>query len=380
MHKSFIWLSGIALTFIMLSLFVVFEKFILISIPANILTRKSEIENTEIFETSELQLQETETIDSEQYTEYEAFFEENKSSEDRLISFFNGDQISFIKLEDFVLGALSAEMPSSFDTEALKAQAVAIRTYAMRKQLSYDESSLKSDIHSDAALCGDSNHCCAYISPEDFLQKYGESAVSALEKFKSAVDETAGEVITYNGKLIDAVFHSRSFRSTESAEELWGYDIPYLRAVQSPEEDFVNVYIYSIEEFCTLLNSAKDTEVSKTLNAEKNISDIIFTADDGDSISFVRKLTAGGRVKNISIGQTLFSGNELRNGLSLPSSMFEIYEADEKIVITTHGSGHGVGMSQYGADTMAKNGYSYSEIIKHYYSGCDIHYLYKIFT
>lgn len=246
-----------------------------------------------------------------------------------------------IELEEYLIGVVAAEMPASFNIEALKAQAVVARTYTLKKMNSgsvlTDTSSTQEykDVYQMKA-----------IWQGDF-QKY-------YDKIKSAVDATKGKYITYNGTYIDAVYHSTSNGYTEDSVYVWGNNIPYLKTVDSSWDKAASSY------------SRTET---KDYNTILNILGISITADTPVE---VLSRNASGRITLIKIGDSTYTGVNLRNILGLRSADFDIAVQNGNLVFTTRGYGHGVGMSQYGANGMANSGYSYNQILNHYYQGVQI--------
>ena len=248
-----------------------------------------------------------------------------------------------IELEDYLIGVVLGEMPADFELDALKAQAVAARTYTAKAMISGK--------HGDGSLCGNSNCCQAYIAPEEYLNAGGTE--ENLEKVRSAILDTAGLVLTYDGGLIEATYFSCSGGSTEDAVAVWGTDYPYLRAVPSPGEEGAAHYQDSI---------TFDAETfQEKLGAELN----------GDPGSWFGEetFTDGGGVATLSIGGETYTGTVLRKLLNLPSTAFAITTLGNTIIVRTRGYGHRVGMSQYGADAMAVGGNTFEEILQHYYPG-----------
>ncbi len=252
-----------------------------------------------------------------------------------------------MELEDYVRGVVLAEMPTSFDSEALKAQAVAARTYALRRVTLGDR-------HPLGAVCIDPSCCQAWLSDEDYLDGLGYA--EDVRKAKASAEATAGVVVTYEGELAETTYFSCSGGRTESAEAVWNAEIPYLQAVDSPEEDwaaaFSSQWSFTAAEFSACL--------------ERNLT--------GSPTHWFGKetRTEGGGVATLVIGGISYSGVELRSLLGLPSTVFSVDVMGEQIVISARGHGHRVGLSQYGAGTMAQQGRTYAEILTHYYPGTDI--------
>ena len=225
-------------------------------------------------------------------------------------------------------------MPASFEIEALKAQAIAVRSYTYKK--------LETKSHNDVNLCTDPNHCQAWKSPEE-TENY--------RKIVKAVEETEGKVATYDGKIINAVYHASSGGFTENAINVWSGQEDYLISVKSPKEEIrLSEVVVSTKDF---LNKLK-------LKDSKKIEIKILSR------------TEGNRVKEISINKKIFTGNEIRKIFNLKSSNFEVFIKNADIKFEVKGYGHGVGLSQWGAQAMALEGKTCEEIIKHYYTGVEI--------
>ena len=252
-----------------------------------------------------------------------------------------------MKLEDYVLAVVLGEMPADFAYEALKAQAVVARTYTL-KTVSEGKR------HAAGAVCDVSSCCQAYCDPADFLQQGGST--EQLEKVRSAVEDTAGSVLFYDGKLITATYFSCSGGTTEDALEVWGYDVPYLQSVSSPGEEDSAAYARKI----TL--SAAEFQSRMAIRLQGN------PAGWFGKVTYTR----GGGVATIEIGGVTYRGTTIRKLLNLRSTLFTIAVDGDSIIITTKGYGHRVGMSQYGADAMAASGSSFEEILAYYYVGTQL--------
>lgn len=273
---------------------------------------------------------------------------EPSTSEESIIAVLRADgTICNMGLEDYLVGVVLGEMPLSFDTEALKAQAVVARTYTLRR-------SAMGNKHDDAAVCINSDCCQAFRTPESFAFSGGNEAL--LKKAEAAVFATAGQVVTYKGALIEATYFSCSGGRTEDAVAVWGNDIPYLQAVDSPGEESATHYTDSVSftgnEFARLLG------LSLKGNPATWLGQVTYTD--------------GGGVDTITIGGTLFKGTDLRKKLNLSSTLFSITTGGDVVKIVTKGFGHRVGMSQYGAQAMALDGSSYRDILAHYYPGTSL--------
>ncbi len=246
-----------------------------------------------------------------------------------------------IPLEEYVIGVVGAEMPAEFHIEALKAQAVASRTYALKKTLS------------GGAISASTSDQTFYTT-DQLKSQWGSSFNKYYEKVKNAVNATKGQTIKYNGSYIEALFFSTSNGKTEASENVWGNSYPYLKSVDSQWDT-------SVRSFSSTKTISID-EVSKKLGV--NLTSL-------SQIKVINK-TIGDRVGNISICDKVFTGVKIRQLLGLRSADFEISQDGNNLIFTTKGYGHGVGMSQYGSNGMAKSGYSYQQILKHYYTNVTI--------
>ncbi len=269
-----------------------------------------------------------------------------------------------VELEQYLVCVISAEMPAEFEKEALCAQAVAARTYIYNKYKKFSENpTLAPDEHKNATICTDSTHCCAYYSKEKLEQIHGESWMDKYyEKLCKAVSSTRGKIITYEGEPIMAAFHASSGGCrTENSEDVWSSSLPYLRSVESKGEDKREGYNSTASLTCdefkeTILASFPDAVLDN--DRSKWLGDISYTE--------------GNSVKAITVGGVSVKGTQIRSMFGLKSSCFEISMLNDRITFSVHGSGHGVGLSQHGANLMAKEGYNYKEILTHYYTGVQI--------
>ena len=235
-------------------------------------------------------------------------------------------------IEEYLYGVLSGEMPSDFNIEALKAQAVAARTYVMYNQEN------ETSKHKGAAVCTDYTHCQEYKSYEELKKSKGEDWIkNSYPKVKQAVNETKGHIITYNGEPILPLYFSTSSGKTENSEEVFSTEYPYLRSVDSPYDKYAPKYASTL----------------KILNRSD-----------------------GGSVEKIKLGNKELTGRDIRNILNLNSANFEIKFDTNSLDFVVKGYGHGVGMSQWGANGMAEEGYKYYEILSHYYKDTTIKDLY----
>lgn len=267
------------------------------------------------------------------------------------------NKIEELDLDEYVYGVVASEMPASFEIEALKAQAIVARTYTIYKIINNDKK------HEGADICDDSTCCQAWISKEDRMKKWDdENKDEYWNKIVSAVDSTKGKIITYEGKPINAFFHANSGGKTETPINVWGgSDYPYLQTVATSGEDAYSQYSSEI-----VISKGDFEKKIKDVHGNFNID---FSKKDCIKIE---EYTDGGRVKSIKIGNLKLSGVEIRNILGLKSANFEVKTEEDNIVFKVIGYGHGVGMSQTGADSLAKQGKGYEDIIKHFYKNVEI--------
>ena len=255
------------------------------------------------------------------------------------------NQIEVVPLEEYIMGVIAGEMPASFEMEALKAQAVASRSYVMyhmlkNKNKGYD--------------VVDTVTNQVYLDSDTLKKRWGDRYEEYAEKIMTAVKETSYQYLVYKGQVAEALFFSTSTGYTENSEDVFVSSVPYLRSVPSPWDNispaFSNSTDYSIEEFCKLLKLENSESIKTT----------------------ILETTAAGRIKKIKINEKTLTGKEVASLLRLKSSFFSITVDKNRVYISTKGYGHGVGMSQYGAQGMASAGYSYEEILTYYYTGVEI--------
>lgn len=264
-------------------------------------------------------------------------------------------EVEEINMEEYLYGVVSAEMPASYEIEALKAQAVVARTYTAYKIAHAGK-------HPEADICDDATCCQAWITKEERLSRWKEEEREAnWNKIVEAVDSTSGKIITYNGEPINAFFHSNSGGATEIVSNVWGgTDYPYLQSVQTSGEE-------GYSQYQSTVTLTKD-ELLEKLKIEHPEIEIDFSKENSIQIT---EYTESGRVKTIQIGNIAISGVEARKIFGLRSANFNVIIGDE-ITFNVIGYGHGVGLSQTGADAMAKNGSNFEQIINHYYTGIKI--------
>lgn len=260
------------------------------------------------------------------------------------------NRIEEMNLEDYVRGVVSAEMPVSFDIEALKAQAVAARTYALAK--------IKSGVQID-----DTVHFQVYMSKSERMKSWPQKdAEKYWAKLTEAVQATSGQVLTYDGKLVaSALFFAMSGGKTEDSAQVFGGNVPYLKSVESPDEKIVPKSQFRRSTFIKyqqLANKINSAYPKAKVSASKLKSQIS-----------IKSRNSGGTVNDLRIGNVTIKGRKFRELLGLSSANFNINFLSNSVEISCVGSGHGVGMSQWGANAMAKSGKKYTEILTHYYTG-----------
>lgn len=295
--------------------------------------------------------------------------EEQKITEDQNditinVYMANQKKVVEMQLEEYLIGVVAAEMPASFEIEALKAQAIAARTYALARAVKLYGSSTDNP-HQGADVCTDSAHCQAWISKDTAMKRWGLlSSFKYWNKVCKAVRDTSGQVIVYKNELINPLFHSNSGGHTENVEDVWaGKSVPYLKGVTSYGEELSKEYENTVE-----LEPKEMVKLLKEFNPKLEI-------DEKDIISSIaiNNYSVGNRVLDMKVGNITMKGTDFRKLFQLKSTNFKLKKLDNgKIEVTTYGYGHGVGMSQYGANYLAQNGNTYEEILKHYYLGVEI--------
>ena len=274
----------------------------------------------------------------------------------QMLRVLDGDTVRDMTMEDYLMGVTAAEMPASFAEEALKAQAVAARTYTLYKLTSGGN-------HGDTAdICTDSTCCQAYISQEAARSSWGEQADALEEKIRTAVTDTDGEAILYGGVPILAVFHSSSAGLTRAAGQVWQNDLPYLQPVDSPEASA------SIPNYYSRVDFSPET-IREKLLARIPAADLA-----GDQKTWLKNAVrdSAGSVETVEVGGVTVKGSTVRAALGLRSACFEWELQDGRFAFYVTGHGHGVGLSQYGANAMAEAGADYKTILTHYYTGVTV--------
>lgn len=263
--------------------------------------------------------------------------------------------VETMSLSDYLWGVVAAEMPASFHAEALKAQAVCARTYCLYQRAAVGEK------HPEADVCTDHTCCQAYLTREQAMSGWGGNAQRYADKITSAVTETDGLLCLYDGQAIDAVFFSSSAGQTSDAVAVWGTEVPYLTSVESPEGEEVpgwrTVVTYTPQEFITRFQAAYP-EGDFSRPADRWFEDMV--ADDT------------GLVQQVTIGGVTVSGGQARTLFGLRSAHFTAAATQEEVTFWVTGYGHGVGMSQYGANAMAAQGKNFQQILEWYYSGAQV--------
>lgn len=293
----------------------------------------------------------------------EIIYQINENSNNIMVSLLKTQEnkIDEIGLEDYVVGVVAAEMPASFELEALKAQAVAARTYGLAhlEQFGGDSSP-----GAKGANLTDTTDCQVYISKDDRFENWpSDKCEEYWNKIVEAVYSTSGQVLTYEGKLVMRPhYFSTSSGNTEDAADVFNVNVPYLKSVKSAGEEGSPKYItektISYVEFANVVNSKYSDANINWNNLKKEIS--------------IEERSEAGTVKKIKLGKVTVTGSNVRAMFSLTSSNFDIEIDNNNIKITCYGYGHGVGMSQFGSNARAKEGMSYIEILKHYYTATEI--------
>ena len=265
------------------------------------------------------------------------------------------NEVEEVPIDTYLCNVVSAEMPVDFQKEALKAQAIVARTYTIYK--------INNKKHDNADICDDSTCCQAWISKEDRLARWDESKEEKWKKIEECVKETSGKIITYNNQPINAFFHSNSGGKTELPVDVWGgeSDMPYLQVVETAGEDTYSQYN----------SEAEFTNEQIIEKLKEKYPDIQIDFNNDEDIKIL-EYTSSQRVKTIKFGNHQISGTEARSIFGLRATNFEIIKEEGKIKFVVKGYGHGVGMSQTGADSLAKSGATAEDIINHFYVGVEI--------
>ena len=273
----------------------------------------------------------------------------NKASS-QMINVYNTEteKLMQLEMETYIAGVVAAEMPASFELDALKAQAVAARTFAL-KRMNIPNSNVKA-LHSDAQISTSPTTCQAWISDDEQRERWGKDYTKWHQKIIQAVTETAGEVLCYDGVLIDPVYHaSCGGGATESAEYVWGNAKPYLVSVPCN---------HPADQHSGVTMAISQAELMEKLDLQSNAVNVI-----------VEERTPSNRLKTMLVGDNAIQGSELRNALGLKSTLIDWRIVGNQMIVITYGYGHGAGMCQNGANYYAQLGYNYQQILQHYYRG-----------
>lgn len=269
----------------------------------------------------------------------------------------DGDTTEQMTLERYLTGVVRGEMPASFEMEALRAQAAAERSYVY-----YQLAAGRKDAHPDADFCTDHTCCSAYLSETAAREKWGGDFAPWNTRVEQAVSDTDGQVVLYNGRPILAVFHSSSAGRTAAAGDVWSGDLPYLVSVDSPEGEETVPNYYSTVTF----TAAEAKEKLLAAYPELKLS------GTPDRWFGAAAENGSGRVETVSVGGTDIEGTELRRIFGLRSACFTVAADSESVTFRVTGYGHGVGMSQYGANQLAREGKTWQEILEWYYTGATV--------
>lgn len=282
-------------------------------------------------------------------------------TEPDLIKVYNlkTNDVMVIDFEEYLKGVVASEMPAEFNIEALKAQVITARTYLLYRLKKYPDGQPE---HTDASVCT-GTHCQVWSSKEDLIASHEEGWYDKYwGKIEEAVNSTNSQILTYEGKIIEPLFHSTSGGRTENSEDVYSASVPYLRSVESPYEN----------EAPKLHDSVKITVADFISKIESVYGDLDISQENLDEKIQLGEVSEGGKIKTIFVDNKEITGREMRSLFNLNSTNFSFIQSGNEIEIVTTGYGHGVGMSQWGADGMANEGFNYKEILKHYYTGIEI--------
>lgn len=261
-------------------------------------------------------------------------------------------KVEKVDLTEYTIGAVCAEISPSYEEEAIMAQAIACKTYAVYM--------MENDVYDKADISDDYTKHQGYISKDELKEKWGEKFETYYQKIESAVKKVENKILTYDGKVIQTAFFALCGGKTENAKDIWGNEVPYLKSVNSVGDelaaDNTSVVSYSVDEF---------------RNCCENLEKCKLSDNKSEWVGETKKTDAGS-VKNIVIGSQSYTGAKIQSVFNLKSINFNLKYDGENFVFTVIGNGHGVGMSQYGADYMARQGSSCEEILKHYYTSVEI--------
>ncbi len=305
---------------------------------------------------------ESEISEQEEATQSATVSEEKEEKKEspayKVLDVSTGEVIE-VPVRDYIIGAVCAEMPATFEDEALKAQAVAAHTYAERQRLREQNEPTPELLGAD--FSNDTSKYQGYFTENQARQYYGENFDINYSKISAAADEVSSYILTYEDEPIISAFHSMSPGKTESAENIWGTAVEYLVPVDSS-------YDTSAPKYLETVRYKKDILKEKLSSAFEGIK----LGDDFTKWLTINKVSDSGNVLSLTAGDKTITGTQLRTALALRSACFELKCEGDELVVTTKGYGHGVGMSQYGANAMAAEGKTWQEILEHYYPGCKI--------
>lgn len=328
----------------------------LLTIPnlsLNFLERKMNITSAAVIE--------DENSSKDANIKHEEKFDTIEVDEPELIKVYNNktNEVMVIDFEEYLKGVVASEMPAEFNMEALKAQGITARTYLLYRLKKYPAGQPE---HMDASICT-GIHCQAWTSKDELIKSHVEGWYDNYwGKIEEAVNSTKGQILVYDNKIIEPLYHSTSGGRTENSEDVFSAAVPYLRSVESPYEG----------ESPRLSNSIKISTNDFINKIESVYGNLDITESNLDKKIMLGEVSEGGKIKTIIIDNTEISGREIRSLFNLNSTNFSFIQSGNEIEILTTGYGHGVGMSQWGADGMAEQGYNYKEILKHYYTGVEI--------
>ena len=286
------------------------------------------------------------------------------NKDEAIISMYNhwDKKLVEMPLEEYLIGVIAGEMPASFEIEALKAQTVAARTLAVYQMPAFGGRGCSQ--HAQADVCSSFAHCQEWISKEQMRNNWGADFEKNLTKLKQAVQETRGQIMTYNGKPIEVFYHSTSNGKTEEVSEVFSNSLPYYTTVDSAGEENAPMYEGSV--------TLKNSEFANIFNSRYGIG---LDPNNLASQITINSYTESGRIREITVGGKRLRATEFRLLYGLNSTDITFVFGKDSITMKTRGFGHGVGMSQVGANSMAQQGYNYKDILMHYYKGVEIsHY------
>lgn len=308
--------------------------------------------------------EEKEKTEVKEEKKIEEYIEKNKEIKTIKVKMTKSNKVVEMSMTDYLKGVVPSEMPPSYNMEALKAQAVVARTYAYEKI----NANKNGTLHKDSDMCDNYAHCQAFNTRDQLIKiwkrrGYSDTTIKEYErKIAEAIDYTSSVVVTYDGKYIKAFFHANSGGITEGSTEIWGKQkVPYLVPVESKGEEEHPQYRSQVKI------SLSDLE--KKINEEEEIPCNL--RNNSEKIK-VLTYTISGRVNSVKIGDNIVDATSLRTLIGLKSTNFKVEIKDDTAIFSVTGYGHGLGMSQTGANYYAKVGYTYDQIIKHYYTGVDI--------